>query len=57
MEQIKLRNDIELIEVTRRNRDDLPEQIQERIKTELGNRKVLLVGNDRLGHSMATLRW
>jgi len=36
IEQIKLRNDIELIEVTRKKRGDLPEQIQERIKTQLG---------------------
>jgi nucleoside-triphosphatase len=34
--QIKDRNDIELIEVTRKNRDALPEEIERKIKTELG---------------------
>jgi nucleoside-triphosphatase len=36
VEQIKLRNDVELIEVTRNNRDELPEAIEWKIKTELG---------------------
>jgi nucleoside-triphosphatase len=36
VEQIKGRNDIELIEVTRQNRDSLPEGILQRIRTELG---------------------
>ncbi|HET8564035.1 MAG TPA: nucleoside-triphosphatase, partial [Candidatus Binatia bacterium] len=36
IEQIKGRNDIELIEVTRTNRDRLPEEIERKIKTELG---------------------
>ena len=35
VEQIKSRNDIELIEVTRQNRDRLPEEIARRIKTAL----------------------
>jgi nucleoside-triphosphatase len=36
IEQIKRRNDVELIEVTRKNRDHLPEDIERKIKTELG---------------------
>jgi nucleoside-triphosphatase len=36
VEQIKSRNDIELIEVTRKNRDPLREEIQQRIRTALG---------------------
>ena len=36
VEQIKGRNDIELVEVTRRNRDQLPDQIAGKIKAELG---------------------
>jgi nucleoside-triphosphatase THEP1 len=36
VEQIKGRNDIELIEVTRKNRDPLREEIQRRIRAELG---------------------
>jgi nucleoside-triphosphatase len=36
VEQIKGRNDIELIEVTRENRGPLREEIRQRIKTELG---------------------
>jgi nucleoside-triphosphatase len=36
IEQIKGRNDIELIEVTRINRDQLPQEIVRKIKTELG---------------------
>ena len=36
IEQIKARNDIELIEVTRKSRDDLPEKIERKIKDELG---------------------
>ncbi|HEV8343881.1 MAG TPA: NTPase [Candidatus Binatia bacterium] len=32
VEQIKRRNDIDLIEVTRKNRDDLPKQIEQKIK-------------------------
>jgi len=37
VEQIKGRNDIELIEVTRENRDHLAEEIARRIKKELGS--------------------
>jgi nucleoside-triphosphatase THEP1 len=36
IEQIKSRNDIELIEITRQNRDHLPDQIAKRIKEYLG---------------------
>jgi nucleoside-triphosphatase len=36
VEQIKARNDIELIELTRKNRDELPEEIERKIKGELG---------------------
>ena len=36
VEQIKGRNDVELIEVTRENRDHLAEEIARRIKKELG---------------------
>jgi nucleoside-triphosphatase len=36
IEQIKRRNDIELIEVTAKNRDDLREHISQKIKAELG---------------------
>ncbi len=36
IEQIKGRNDIELIEITRENRDHLPDQIARRIKRDLG---------------------
>jgi nucleoside-triphosphatase len=36
VQQIKDRNDIELIEVTRKNRDELPEEIERKITTELG---------------------
>ena len=36
IDQIKDRNDIELIEVTRTNRDQLPEALVRKIKTELG---------------------
>ena len=35
IQQIKNRNDIELIEITRTNRDQLPEEIARNIKTEL----------------------
>ncbi|HWP58059.1 MAG TPA: NTPase [Candidatus Acidoferrales bacterium] len=38
LEQIKGRNDIDLVEVTRENRDRLPEQIAARIERELGMR-------------------
>lgn len=37
IEQIKGRNDVELIEVTRINRDPLPQEIVRKIKTELGS--------------------
>jgi nucleoside-triphosphatase len=36
IEQIKDRSDVELIEVTRNNRDDLPEELAQKIKIELG---------------------
>lgn len=36
VEEIKRRNDIDLIEVTAKNRDDLPEEIKKKIKAELG---------------------
>jgi nucleoside-triphosphatase THEP1 len=36
VQQIKARNDIELIEVTRTNRDQLPDKIARKIKEELG---------------------
>jgi len=36
VEEIKRRNDIELIEVTRENRDDLPQQVKAKIKGALG---------------------
>lgn len=36
IEQLKSRNDIELIEVTRHNRDQLVTEIERKIKTELG---------------------
>jgi nucleoside-triphosphatase len=37
IEQLKARNDIELIEVTRENRDRLVEEIMRRVKAELAN--------------------
>ena len=36
VDQIKARSDIELIEVTRNNRDELPDQLAQKIKAELG---------------------
>ena len=36
VEQIKARSDIELIEITRTNRNDLPDRIAQKIKAELG---------------------
>ncbi len=36
IEKIKDINDIELVEVTRKNRDQLPDEIEHKIKTELG---------------------
>jgi nucleoside-triphosphatase len=36
IEQIKARTDVELIEVTRNNRDELPEQLARKIKIDLG---------------------
>ena len=36
VDQIKSRSDIELIEVTRNNRDELPDQLAQKIKAELG---------------------
>jgi nucleoside-triphosphatase len=36
IEQIKGRTDVELIEVTRNNRDELPEELARKIKIELG---------------------
>jgi nucleoside-triphosphatase len=37
IQQIKRRTDIELIEVTRKNRDQLPDEIAQRTKAELAN--------------------
>lgn len=37
IQQIKQRDDIELIEVNHRNRDQLPREIERRIETELAN--------------------
>ncbi|HEV8725453.1 MAG TPA: NTPase [Candidatus Binatia bacterium] len=36
LDQMKRRSDVEIIEVTRKNRDELPEQLARRIKIELG---------------------
>src|SRR5918996_1304086 len=36
IDQIKRRTDVEIIEVTRKNRAELPEELARRIKTELG---------------------
>jgi|ERR687892_1631493 nucleoside-triphosphatase len=36
IDQIKRRTDVEIVEVTRMNRDELPEELARRIKTELG---------------------
>ena len=36
LDQMKRRSDVEIIEVTRKNRDELPEQLAWRIKVELG---------------------
>ena len=36
IEQIKRRSDVEIIEVTRKNRDDLPEELARKIKIRLG---------------------
>jgi nucleoside-triphosphatase len=36
IDQIKRRSDVEVIEVTRRNRDELPEPLARKIKIQLG---------------------
>jgi nucleoside-triphosphatase len=36
LEQIKRRSDLEIIEVTRKNRDQLPEELARKIKIQLG---------------------
>jgi nucleoside-triphosphatase len=36
VDQIKCRRDVEIIEVTRKNRDELPEELARKIKIELG---------------------
>lgn len=36
IDQIKRRTDVQIVEVTRMNRDELPEELARRIKTELG---------------------
>lgn len=36
VDQIKRRSDVEIIEVTRKNRDELPEELARKIKIELG---------------------
>lgn len=36
IDQLKRRSDVEMIEVTRKNRDELPEELARKIKTQLG---------------------